>query len=72
MPAERLAEVISSLDLPEKVHIVPFDDTRAGLYVLLKDLRMNEALICFGSLYMMGDLRRYVHEYYLEHKGEVK
>ena len=72
MSAERLAEVISSFGLPEKVHIVPFDDTRGGLFAILKDLRMNEALICFGSLYMMGDLRRYVKEYYLEHKGEVK
>ena len=72
MPAERLAEMISSFGLPEKVHIVPFDDTRGGLYAILKDLRANEALVCFGSLYMMGELRRYVSEYYLEHKGEVK
>ena len=67
-----MAEVISTFGLPEKVHIVPFDDTRGGLFAVLKDLRANEALICFGSLYMMGDLRRYVNEYYLEHKGEVK
>ena len=72
MSAEKLAEVISTFGLPEKVHIVPFDDTRGGLYAVLKDLRANEVLICFGSLYMMGDLRRYVNEYYLEHKGEVK
>lgn len=68
-PAEKLSDIISSFGLPEEVHILPFQDTRGGLYAIMRDLRADEALFCFGSLYMMGDLRRYIKEYYMENKG---
>lgn len=54
-----LAEVIRTLPAPPP-QVVAAADMQEALKRCFFDIRTQDALLCFGSLYMMGDLRRLV------------
>lgn len=69
-PAEELADLLRRLNSDKDIPIVPATDLKEGLYLLLRYIHDADALLCFGSLYMMGDLRRHIDDYY-RGKGKI-
>lgn len=67
-PADRLADVLAALPAPPK-QITAYDSMEKALKACLSAMREKDALLCFGSLYMMGDLRRLIKEHY-EHEQQ--
>ena len=71
-PAEELAgflrDILSDASAAPPP-ILSFPDVQDGLQAVLHDLRDNDALLCFGSLYMMGTLRRAVFRHYIHGAG---
>jgi dihydrofolate synthase/folylpolyglutamate synthase len=62
-PAAELADILKALPTPLPA-VTAYDDTKAALEACLEQMNVNDALLCFGSLYAMGDLRRLIKEHY--------
>ncbi len=62
-PAEELAGVLQEM-LGGGVRVRAGQDILSALRALLADMRDGDLLLCFGSLYVMGDVRRAVQALY--------
>ena len=66
-PAGELADVLAALPTPP-AHITAYEDVRQALLACFSAMKEDDALLCFGSLYTMGELRCLIQEHY-ERKG---
>ncbi|MBQ8350907.1 MAG: bifunctional folylpolyglutamate synthase/dihydrofolate synthase [Clostridia bacterium] len=65
-PAQELADMLATLPTPPPC-ITAHEDMKEALEACLAAMHADDALLCCGSLYTMGDLRRLIREHY--HKG---
>ncbi len=62
-PAEELAKILHGIDTPP-AQIRTSGSMQEALAQCLADMQENDLLLCFGSLYSMGALRRLIQEHY--------
>lgn len=62
-PAEELADILRQL--PElSCDVTPYTSAKEALDTCFAKMSKDDALLCFGSLYTMGELRRLIQEHY--------